>query len=183
MPWETWKREASRSGGRVDEPEESLLVPIDEILFRRLALDRFPAAFGLFLVQLEILDDVFRGLRHHPAAVIKPFAPGAPGDLVEIARAENRGFLAVEFAEAGKKDGADGHVDAGAQRVRAADDFQQAPLRQLLHQDAVFGQNAGVMQADAVLEPAPDVRPVRTGELEILPARCPGRLFPRACRH
>ena len=126
---------------------------------------------------------MLRGLGHHPAAVVKPLASGAAGDLVKIARAENPGFLPVKFAEAREKNGADGHVDAGPERVRAANNFQQTPLGQLLDQHAVFGQNPGVMQADAVLEPAPDVRPVGAAELESFQGARPGRPFPRACKH
>ena len=109
---------------------------------------------------------MFRGLGDNPAAVVKAFAAGAAGDLVEIAGGEDAGFAAVEFAEAGEEDGANGHVDAGAQGVGAADDFEEAALGQLFDEDAVFGEDAGVMEADAVLEPAADVGAVRAGELE-----------------
>ena len=45
------------------------------------------------LLQLEVLDHVLGRLRHHPAAVVEAFAPGAPADLVEIARAQDAGLL------------------------------------------------------------------------------------------
>src|ERR1041385_3728388 len=109
---------------------------------------------------------MFGRLHHHPAAVIEPLPSGATGDLVEIARAQYPGFLSVEFAELGEKDRPDGHVDAGAQGVGAANDLEHAPLSELLDQNPIFGQQTGVMQADAVFEPAPDIGAVGAAELE-----------------
>jgi hypothetical protein len=97
---------------------------------------------------------VFGGLDDDPAAVVEAFAPGAAGDLMEIAGAEDAGFFAVEFAEAGEEDGADGDIDADAEGIGAADDFEQALLGELLDEHAVFGEEPGVMDADAVFEPA-----------------------------
>ncbi len=182
IPCVTWKREVSRSGRRGDQAGEGILVPVDEIFLRRLALDGFLAAARGFFVELEVFDHVLGRLRHHPAAVVKPLAARAAGDLVKIARAQDAGLLAVEFAQLGEEHGADGDVDADAQRVRAADDFEQPLLRQLLDQDAVFGQQPGVMQPDAVPQPFLDVRPVGAGELETFDGAARWPLFPRACR-
>ena len=69
-----------------------------------------------------------------------------------------------------------------AQRVRAADDFEQAFLRELLDQHAIFRQQPGVMQPDAVPQPFLDVRTVRAGELEAFQRVGDGRFSLRACR-
>jgi len=164
-------------GLRGPEPGERLLVPVDEVLFRRLALDDLLAVPGGLFRQLEVLDDVLRRLGHHPAPVIKTLAPGAPADLVKVARAEDAGLLAVIFAEPRKQHGADGHVNAHAERVGAANDFEQPPLRQLLHQHPVLGQQPGMVQPDAVLEPLPNLGAVGAAELEPLQRRADGVLL------
>ena len=151
---------------RGDEADVGVLVPVDEILFRRLALHRFLAVARGFFRELEIFDDVLRRLRHHPAAVVKTFAPGPAADLVKIPRAQDAGLLAVELAQPREQHGADRHVDADAERVRAADDLEQSLLRELLDEHAIFRQQAGVMQPDAVPQPFLDFRAVRAGELE-----------------
>jgi hypothetical protein len=145
----TWKREASRSGG-AEMSGQSVFVPVDEIPLRRLALDGFLAVARGFFGELEIFDDVLRGLRHHPAAIVESLSPGAAADLVKIPRAQDGGLLAVELAQPREEHGADGHVDAHAERVRAANDLEQPLLRELLDQHAVLRQQAGMMQADAV---------------------------------
>jgi hypothetical protein len=78
------------------------------------------------------------------------------------------GALAVVLRQRGEDDRADRHVDAHAERVRAADDLQEPALGELLHQDPVLRQHAGVVHADALLEPLADVGAVRAGEAEIL---------------
>ena len=62
----------------------------------------------------------------------------------------------------------DGRVDAHAQRVRPADDLKPALLRELLDEDAVFREQARVMDADGVLEPLAHSRPVGAAEPEAL---------------
>ena len=164
-------------GLRHDQPRERVFIPVDEIFLRRLALDGFLAVARGFFGELEIFNDVLGGLGHHPAAIVKALAPGAAADLMKVARAENAGLLAVEFAQPGEEHGADGHVDAHAEGVGAADDLEQAFLRQLLHQDAVFGQQPGVVQADAVPQPVLDFRAVGAGELEAFQGVRDGGLF------
>ncbi len=56
----------------------------------------------------------------------------------------------VELRQSGEQDGADRHVDADAERVGAADDLEQAVLRELLDEASVLRQHAGVVHADAV---------------------------------
>ena len=96
--------------------------------------------------------------------IVVPLAAGASADLVKIARTQDRGLLAVVLAEPRKQNGADRHVDADAQGVGTADHFEQPPLRQSFDQHAVFGQQARVVQSDAVTQPALDFRPVRAAE-------------------
>ena len=79
-------------------------------------------------------------LRPDVAAVVEPLAAGAAGNLVKVARGEDGGLLAVELAEAREQHRADRHVDAGAERVGAADHLQQPHLRQLLDQHTVLRQ-------------------------------------------
>ena len=50
------------------------------------------------------------------------------------------------------------------ERVRPADDLEQAALRELLDEHAVFRQQPGVVQPDAVPQPAFDLRSVGAGE-------------------
>ena len=82
-----------------------------------------------------------------------------------------RGLLAVELAQPREQHRADRHVDADAERVGAADDLQQARLRELLDQHAVLRQQPGVVQADAVPQPLADVGAVRAAEREAGDAR------------
>lgn len=90
---------------------------------------------------------------------VEALAPRASGDLVEVPRGEDRRLVAAVAAELREQYGADGHVDAHAQRVCAADDLQQALLRELFDQDAVAGQQARVVQADPMPQPALELRP------------------------
>ena len=124
---------------------------------------------------------MFRRLGYYPTAVVEPFAPSAPADLMEIPRAQDAGLLAVILAQAREQHGADGDVDADAEGVRAADDFEQALLRQLLDQHPVLRQQPGVVQPDPVLEPFSDIRTVGAGELEAFDGATDGvLLFARA---
>ena len=151
---------------RRDQALEGILVPGHKIAVWRFAFDELLAAPGGFFLELTILDHVFGGLDHDPAAVVESFASGAAADLVEIAGAEDDGFLSVEFAEAGEEDGADGDIDADAEGIGAADDFEETALGELFDEDAVFGEQAGVMNADAVFKPGADAGTVGAGEVE-----------------
>ena len=93
-------------------------------------------------------------LRDHAARGVEALAAGAPADLLEVAHLEDRGLLAVELAQLGEEHGADGHVDADAERVGAADDLEQALLRELLDDEPVLGEQTGVVDADAVPQEA-----------------------------
>ena len=111
------------------------------------------------------------GLRHHVAALVEALAPGAAGDLVEVARREHRRLLAVVLREAAEEYRADGHVDPDPQRVGAADDLQQAALGELLGEHAVARQQTGVVDADAVLQPGADAGTVGRREAHVLDGR------------
>ena len=115
-----------------------MLVPVHEVPVRRFALHHLLAIARGFLIQLQVLHDVLRRLRHHPADVVKPFAPRAPANLMKVARAQEAGLLAIELAELREQHGANRHVDAHAERVRAANDLQQTALRELLDEHAIF---------------------------------------------
>ena len=80
----------------------------------------------------------------------KPARPGPSDDLVELARLEHALLRPVELRQAGEQHGADRHVDADAERVGAADDLEQAVLRELLDEAAVLRQHPRVVHADAV---------------------------------
>ena len=109
---------------------------------------------------------MLRRLDDDEAAVVEALAPGAPGDLVEVAGAQVGGLLTVELAQAREQDRANRDVDARAERVRPADHSQQSRLRQLLDEHAVLREQPRVVEADAVPEPLADVGAVRAAERE-----------------
>ena len=108
--------QALRLGG--DQAEERVLVPVDEVLLRRLAFDHLLAVPGRLLFQLQVLDHVLGRLGNHPAALVEPLAPGPPANLVKIPRAQDAGLLAVILAKPREQHGADGDVDARRRACR-----------------------------------------------------------------
>ena len=92
---------------------------------------------------------MFRRLHHDGAFGVVTGAARAAGDLVELAGFQHALARAVELGQARHQHRADGHVDAHAQRVRAADDLKQSGLGEALNQPAVFRQHACVVDADA----------------------------------
>ena len=141
-----------RLGLGVAQPLEGRLAVADEAL-RRLLLDDLAARLRVVarLGQgLLVLDDVLGGLHDDPPGRVEPGPTRPPGDLVELARLQQPGLLAVELRQRREQHGADRHVDADAQRVGAADDLEQASLGERLDEAAVLGQHAGVVHADAV---------------------------------
>jgi hypothetical protein len=141
---------------RSDELLESLLAPGDEALRRRLLL----RGLGLLAALrarglrrglgggLRVLDLVLGGHRDHVALGVEARATGTTGDLVELAGREPAHLLPVELGERGDDDGADGHVDADPEGVRAADHSQQAALRELLDETPIAREHAGVVHPD-----------------------------------
>ena len=73
-------------------------------------------------------------LGNYHALGIKARATGATGDLMELAGAQATHLVAVELGERGEHHSMDGYVDADAECVGAANDGQQALLRQALDQ-------------------------------------------------
>src|SRR5207247_11056162 len=137
-----------------------------EVFCRALAFDDFLSrARGLFF-ELQVFDDMLRSLRHNPASIIEALAPGSPSDLVKVARAQKGGFLSIEFAQACEQHRSDWNIDPDAKSVGAGNDFEQTPLGQLLDQDAILGQEAGVMQANPMPQPFFDFGAVGTSEFE-----------------
>src|SRR5437660_6874328 len=151
---------------RRHQSRESVFIPVDEVLVRRLAFNNFLAIARGFSFEFEVFDYVLGRLGDDPAAVVEAFAASAASDLVEIARAEDGSLFAIILAQAREEDGSDGHVDADADGIGPANNFEQSFLSELLDQHAILGQQAGVVEANAMLEPLADFRPVRTGELE-----------------
>ena len=151
--------------GRAHEPLERLEVPAREVVLGGLPLDDLLPVLRL-LAEPEVLDHVLRGLGHDEADVVEALPPRAPGDLVEVARGEDGGLLPVELAQAREEHGPDRDVDADPEGVGAADDLEQARLRELLDEHAVLGQEARVVDADALLEPLADVGAVGAREAE-----------------
>ena len=155
-------------GGRGLEALEGFGVPADAALGRAL-LDEFFLLLRVargFLLSAFVFDHVVGRLGDDIAPVVVALAAGAAGDLAEVAHGEDGGLGAVIFPELGEDDGADGDVDADAEGVGAADEFEEAFLRELLDEDAVFREEAGVVDADAVTEPAADFLAVGTVEAD-----------------
>ena len=153
-----------RLGRRVAQALERLLGPAHHAVCRLGALElaqllRVVAGLGR---RARLLDRVLGRLHDHVAGRVEPRAPGAPGDLVELARLQDPLPRAVELGQPGEDHGADRDVDADAERVRPADHLQQPGLRQLLDQPAVARQHAGVVDADAAAD-QPRQRPAEAG--------------------
>ena len=107
---------------------------------------------------------MLRSLRDDVPHIVVSLAPRAPADLVEVPCGQDRRLLTVVLAQPREEHRADGHVDADSERVRAADNLEQTLLRELFDQDAVLRQQSGVVQTNAVAQPAFEFRPVRTQE-------------------
>ena len=131
-----------------------------------LVLDVRELRRGLALGRL-VLDHVLGGLDHHGAGGVEAGPARPAGDLVELAGLEQAGLLAVELGQRGEQHGADRHVDPDAERVRAADDLEQPVLGQLLHEAAVLGQHARVVDTDAAADELGECLAKRRGEAEV----------------
>ena len=128
-------------GLALDQTGEGVFVPGDKALRRALFLELLHllgVTHGLEL-GLMVLDLELRRLGDDHALGVKARAARAPGDLVELARAQTALLVAVEFRKTGEQDGVDGHVDAHAECVGAADHRKKALLGELLDEQAVAG--------------------------------------------
>ena len=145
-----------RLGLRLDQALKGLLVPGDKalgglFLFNLTELLGIVARFGH---KLGVLDLVLGCLGNYHALGIEARAAGATGYLMELAGAQTTHLVAIELGECGEDHGVDGHVDADAECVGAADDGQQALLCQALDQQAIARQHTGVVHADAASKQA-----------------------------
>ena len=125
-----------RLGLRLDQALKGLLVPGDKALGGLLLFD-LAELFGVVARlghKLGVFDFVLRRLGNNHTLGIKARAAGATGNLMELAGAQATHLVTVELGERGEHHGVDGNVDADAERVGAADDGQQALLRQALDQ-------------------------------------------------
>ena len=118
------KARLERLGLRLDQALKGLLVPGDKalgglLLFNLAELLGVVARLGH---KLGILDFVLGCLGDHHALGIEARAAGATGDLMELAGAQATHLVAVELGECGEHHGVDGHVDADAECIGAADD-------------------------------------------------------------
>ena len=157
-------------GNRFDELVERVLVPVHEVLGRALLLDLLEllrVAGGLHL-GLVVLDLVLGGLGYDHTLGVEARTTRATGDLMELAAAQTAHLATVELGELREHHGMDGHVDADAQRIGAADDGQQALLRKLFHQQTVTRQHAGMVHAHAAAQQALQRFAERRGELRAL---------------
>ena len=115
-----------RFGLRLDQALKGLLVPGDKalgglLLFNLAELLGVVARLGH---ELGILDLVLGCLGNHHALGIEARAAGATGNLMELACAQTTHLVAIELGERGEDHGVDGHVDADAECVGAANDGQ-----------------------------------------------------------
>ena len=109
------------------------------------------------LLRLPLVDDVLGRLSDDAPAVVEPAAPGASRDLLELADGEEPHLRPVELRELREEDRPDRDVHADAQRVGAADDVEEPLLRELLDEEAVLRQEAGVVDPDPEREESPEL--------------------------
>ena len=136
---------------------EGLLGPANEPFRRLLTLggQRLVNALGVVTElrlslsqQASVLNIVLGCLNHHGTGGIKTGAASASSNLVELAGAQTTATGAVELRQRRNQHGTNRHVNAHAQGVGAADDLEQTLLSQLLHEAAVLGQHARVVNTD-----------------------------------
>ena len=87
IPCDTWNRETSGSGGAPISRLNVFRSQLTKLCSGGFRLTTFLPSLAAFSLEPEVLDDVLRRLRDDEAAVVEALAPGAPGDLVEVARA------------------------------------------------------------------------------------------------
>ncbi len=158
-----------RFGLAADELVERVLRPVGVAPLGLLLLDDLLLAGGrggLLVVSL-VLHDVRWRLDPHVAAVVESLAPGPPGDLRELPVRQDAHAGAVVLAQLREQHRPDRHVDADAERVGPADDLEQTVLGELLDEQAVLRQQAGVVHTDAGRDVAPQVLADRGVEAEV----------------
>ena len=161
-------------GLRLDQALKGLLVPGDKALggFFLFNLTEFFGVVACLGHELGVLDLVLGCLGNHHTLGVKARTAGATGNLMKLAGAQTTHLVAVELGERGEHHGMDGHVDADAERIGAADDGQQALLCQALDQQTIARQHASMVHADAASKQALENLAKGRGE-----ARALGRLL------
>ena len=95
--------------------------------FGGLALDQFLFFLriaGGFGFEAFVFNHVLGGHRDHVAVVIEALAACASADLMEVAGGKDPGFDAAIFAKLGKQHGTYRYVDADAECIGAANQFE-----------------------------------------------------------
>ena len=136
---------------------EGLLRPANEPFRRLLTLggQRLVNALGVVTElrlslsqQASVLNIVLGCLNHHGAGGIKTGAAGASSNLVELAGTQTAATGTIKLRQRRNQHGTDGHVNTHAQGVGTANHLEQTLLSQLLHEAAVLGQHARVVNTD-----------------------------------
>ncbi len=125
----------------------------------------------------DVLDLVFGCLHDDTSHGVVAGAPGPPRDLVELTCLELPRAGAVVLGQPREQYRADRHVDADTEGVGAADDLEEAVLRELLDQASVLGQHACVVDSDSVSDQPRECLPESGGEPESAQGIGDGRLL------
>ena len=136
---------------------EGLLRPANEPFRRLLALGGQGLVNALGVVaelrlclrqQARVLNIVLGCLNHHGTGGIKTGTARASGNLVELAGTQTAATGTVKLRQRRNQHGTNRHVNAHAQGVGTANHLEQTLLSQLLHEAAVLGQHARVVNTD-----------------------------------
>ena len=141
-----------RLGAGCDDAVHGGLVVVDEPL-RHLCLAGLAPRLGVVAglgERTTVLDHVVGRLHPHVAIRVEAWPARAARQLVEFAHAELADAVAVELGQGRHQHGANGDVDADAQRVGTADDREQTIGSEALDQAAIAGEHAGMVHTDAV---------------------------------
>src|SRR6266511_1258687 len=153
MAWLTVNCDVSGSGSAsISRSNVGLPYPIEPSGgFFRTTLRRFFGSSPAF-ASARSLSITCSGAWTTTVPIVSYRAPGAPGDLVELAGFEQPGLHTVVLGQSGEQHRADRHVDPDAEGVGPADHLEQPGLGERLHQPAVLRQHPGVVHADAMAD-------------------------------
>ena len=162
MPCVTSKRDSSGSGAPLMQPLEGRLVPVHVALLRRLLHHAPSCPAACFCRELQVLDHVLGRLRHHAARGRRSPCARAPGDLLEVAHARGSPVFSPSNLHSWVKSTVRiGMLTPTPSVSVPLIDLEQPLLRELLDQQPVLGQQARVVQPDAVAQEALEVLAVR----------------------
>ena len=131
-----------------------------------MSLAFLPLRRRLFL-GFDILNDIFRSLRHDVSYLVKAPPPGSPADLTKVTHREDLGSLPTVFEKLGEQNSRDRDIHSHAQSIRSADHLQQSALRQLLDQHTILWQESGMVNSQAVPKELLHLLTIRTFEIGI----------------